>query len=365
MYEPYATKYGSLPNFSFMNSTEEALLKLRSGGQLDVCVANDVDTLKWHEAGVIVPISTDRLANWPDTFDSVRNLDTIRVGGQIHFIPAIIFSVSILYRTDLIDKVDSWSVLWDEKYKGRIALLDNAIDCIVPAAASLGINPFSMTDSEMQKVTEILRKQREVAKFYWSNPTDLEQSLASGEIAVAYGWGESFRRLVDQKVAIGYATPKEGKIMEFTGCLITKGARGDEQRIYDFIDSWISPQSGKFILEQFGMGSVNRKASYLANSDRLRQIGLESFEDDFKSAILYKAVSLDQQQKNTLIFEQVKAGGCNGIQPNAQQGCANRSLIMNRQRRDFLGYRVFPTGRSMARWGEACYLSRAKHRRRC
>ena len=46
---------------------------------------------------------------------------------------------SILYRTDLVDiEEESWGLLWDERYAGRLAMIDSLIHGVMVAAIYAG-----------------------------------------------------------------------------------------------------------------------------------------------------------------------------------------------------------------------------------
>jgi spermidine/putrescine transport system substrate-binding protein len=55
--------------------------------------------------------------------------------------------------------------------------------------------------------------------------------------------------------------PKEGIFMWFCGFLRVKGGPGDEQAIYNFTDSRLAPEGGKYLIEAYGYGHANRKTS--------------------------------------------------------------------------------------------------------
>ena len=44
----------------------------------------------------------------------------------------------------------------------------------------------------------------------------------------------------------------------------------DEQAAYDMIDAWIAPESGAWLIDNYGYGSTNSKAYDLVAADRPR-----------------------------------------------------------------------------------------------
>ena len=53
---------------------------------------------------------------------------------------------------------NSWDILWDPKYKGRIGVLAGAVDTIPLVAAHIGVNAYNMSDDEWEKVKVKLRE---------------------------------------------------------------------------------------------------------------------------------------------------------------------------------------------------------------
>ena len=67
---------------------------------------------------------------------------------------------SVTYRTDLVDFPDgeeSWSVLWDERYKDKVSMIGNEGDTWWCAAIYAGV-PFDEieTDESIEKVANLV-----------------------------------------------------------------------------------------------------------------------------------------------------------------------------------------------------------------
>ena len=92
---------------------------------------------------------------------------------------------SVTYRTDLFDldgQEESWGMLWDERYKGRMGVLASAADTWWCGAIYAGVDFKELaSDENFKKVAEIMRKQRPLIRVYTDDTTTLEQALASGE----------------------------------------------------------------------------------------------------------------------------------------------------------------------------------------
>ncbi|MGH6892132.1 MAG: ABC transporter substrate-binding protein, partial [Dongiaceae bacterium] len=127
----YEKKYGALPEFAIYGDAEEGLQKMRAGFVADVIHPCSGDIPRWREAGIIRPIDTGRLKNWPNLFPELKALPAANHDGKTYMVPWEWGLTSITYRTDLVELPkgeESWSILWDEKNKGRISIIDSAED---------------------------------------------------------------------------------------------------------------------------------------------------------------------------------------------------------------------------------------------
>jgi spermidine/putrescine transport system substrate-binding protein len=219
----------------------------------------------------------------------------------------------VLYRTDLVDPKyvaeESWGILFDEAYAGRLGVYDAVDGAVIVAALWAGVNdPFAMTDEEIEHVRGILNAQRPLLRFYWTDQTSVEQGLASGEIVAAYAWNASVVALKKQGVPVKYMNPKEGILTWVCGFMMLKDGPGDEQAAYDFIDAALAPDSGRYLIDEYGYGHSNRKSFDLVEPERLAELGISSPEALFKQGIFFQPIEPATREKYIAMFEEVKAG---------------------------------------------------------
>jgi len=124
-HQAYIDKYGTSPKFSAFGGTTEAMNKIRAGFKTDVTHPCADGVTQWNEAGIIAPIDTSSLKHWPDYFDTLKNIEYTKTpSGEDLFVPWDWGNSSILYRTDIVELKDgeeSWGILFDERYKGKLA----------------------------------------------------------------------------------------------------------------------------------------------------------------------------------------------------------------------------------------------------
>jgi spermidine/putrescine transport system substrate-binding protein len=312
-HKKFVDQYGASPEISIFADNDEGLAKIRGGFDPSLASPSNSEVPNWVRAGVIDPVAVDRLSNWADVFDELKaDPSTLGKNGERIFVPWMWGNTSITFRTDMAPEYvehPSWNILWDEKYKGKLALRDNWNGAAVPAGLVLGLkDPFNPTDAEIEKIGEKIRQQRPLAKLYWSSDTDAVQAMASGEAAAMYSFNTSFAALKKQGVPVGFMVPKEGLLTWCDGLVIIKNGKGTEKQKYDFLDAVLDPEAGKYNIETLSCGASNRKSFDLANKETVASLGLSDPQAVMKASLWYKPIAPDTRQKLIEVYNRVKGG---------------------------------------------------------
>jgi spermidine/putrescine-binding protein len=312
-YESYTEKYGGVPDFTFWGSEDEAFTKMRMGGFVpDIMAPCTYELVKWHDAGLLQPLDTAKLDHVGDMFPTLDNIEGSIINGQRHFMPMDWGNSTVVYRTDLVDpkynEEHSWEIMFDERYKNRLGYYDSAGAVIEIAALVMGYeNIFSLTDEQLLKVREKIIAQRNILRFYWSDNTEADQALASGEIVASYAWNASYVRLKADGIPVGMMVPKEGI---FTWCrsLVMHKESKDVEASYAAINAMTSPEAGAYEIANWGYGHANKKAFDLVSPEKLDELGLSTPESLLNGGIFFQALDSAIEEKYIRLFEEVKAG---------------------------------------------------------
>ncbi len=310
LHKPYIAKYGKSPTVTIFADDEEAYVKIKAGFRCDLVHPTSYAIGRYRDQGMLKPIDVARLSNWPDVMPEVANVKGFTTGDQRWIVPGGWGYNSVIYRSDLVKpKEDSWSLLWDERYGGHISNAVEMDGSVIPAAMVLGIpDPYDMNDEQLAQVKDHLAKQRGLLRFYWTDPAELEQAIAAGEVLVAYAWAASASTLKSKGVPITYMQPKEGVVVWIDGFIMLKDAPGKEQNAYDYIDAWLSPDTGEYMLGTYGYGHSNRKSFDRVSEERLKDIGISSPQDLLARGIFLREMDPALRQKYIQMYENVRAG---------------------------------------------------------
>jgi len=312
MHSAYLETYGGSPEFLFYADNDEAIEKVRAGYLPTLVQPTSYMIGRWRDAGLLSPIDTSRLSNYPEVFQQLKDINAMHHDGQVYGLPLAWGNSSVLFRKDLAPEyVDNptWEILWDPNYAGRLAQRDSMDAGVLEAALILGIeDPYNMSDADLERVREKLVEQRPLLRYYWNSQADIEQALASGEIVAAYAWNDAYASLKREGLDVGYMIPKEGILTWVdTTCLIKDGP-GDEVEAYDFMNSLISPETGVFLIEEYGYGSANAQSFPMANQDLLTELGIEDPDKVLALGEFFNEWNPEVREKANIMFEEVKAG---------------------------------------------------------
>jgi spermidine/putrescine transport system substrate-binding protein len=300
--------FDSTPNMPIFADEEEALTKLRAGFVADVAHPCSGRIRRWRDAGLLQPMDTSRLSHFNDIFPALKSINGADEDGKQWFAAVDWGNTSVLYRTDLVDvKEDSWTLLWDERYAGKLAMGEDVTDTAIIAALLAGVkDPYDMTDEELAKVKDLLVKQKPLLRFYWSDTTALEQAMATGEVVASSAWNSSVLALRKQGIPVAYMNPKEGILTWCCGLVLVKGAP-QVDKAHELIDAIISPEAGKYFITEFGYGHGNKKAFDMVDDETLAAVGLPRDPTTLLGSGVFSSDN-KRQDETTQMFEAVKAG---------------------------------------------------------
>jgi spermidine/putrescine transport system substrate-binding protein len=218
---------------------------------------------RWKKAGLLQPIDTARLKNWNKLSSTLRHLPGIDAGnGKVWFVPHYWGNTSLTIRTDLAPeyaKSQSWNILFDPKYKGRVSVLDGVDDTVPFIARMIGIDAYTMSDAQWARVENKLRELMGHLRFVSSDDTALAQGLASGELVAAMSWRTTFAALHREGKPVAYLEPKGGIFTYVCGLVMHKDP-SDEAKALALIDSSLSDGAAVYTIEHIGDEPANTRA---------------------------------------------------------------------------------------------------------
>ncbi len=142
-------------------------------------------------------------------------------------LPYFFGTVGILYNKDMVDeiKVDSWDILWDKEYSGKIIMADSVRDSFMVALKRLGYSLNTSEEDKLREAQKLLIEQKPMVYSYLVDEAQDEMIAENAAMAVVYSGEAGYALEYNDKLA--FSVPKEGSNM--------------------WIDSWFIPKSAKHI----------------------------------------------------------------------------------------------------------------------
>jgi spermidine/putrescine-binding protein len=291
-------------DFSFLTESAEVFSKLQSGFEADLVhpCSNFWELLVKND--MLQPIDTSKLKHWPGVSESLAKQGEF--DGKQYWVPWDWGFESVLVRKDLVEKVpESWADVWDEMYKGHIAINDSGEAAHIWASLALGLDPWNQTPEEYEQVRQKLLALAPNVLAYWTGQTDLDQMLASGDAWLGVGaWNASYVGLLGENYDVVYIDPKEGRTGYLCGFGIPKGSKNVELA-HAMIDAYLAPESMAYLANEYGYGVANQEALPLIKEDVIKLLSLDD-QAMLDRTIFYKFITDEQRQLWTNTWSEVK-----------------------------------------------------------
>lgn len=250
-------------NFS---SNSEVLAKMQAGGSgYDVIVPSDYMVEIMIQLDMLQPINFENIPNYENLDARFKNLP---------FDPNSRYSIPYQWGTTGIgintrfvkEEIKSWNVFWDEKYKGRMSILDDMRSGLVPALKILGYSVNTENESELEQARDLMIKQKEFVRTY-SSETYMDL-LKSGDIWIAMGWSGDIFQVTKENPDVVFIIPEEGSYVWIDNLVIPKGAP-NKFTAETFINYLLRPSVSAGISNYTGYSSPNSAAFPFIDEDLL------------------------------------------------------------------------------------------------
>jgi spermidine/putrescine transport system substrate-binding protein len=270
----YAKATGDTPKFVLYENDDSAYTKVVAGARYDVVHPCGYRYKDWVDLDVLQPWDTSLIPNFSDL--NAKLMPAGQFDGKQYFVPLDWGFIAPLVNTDHVDTSDeSFGVLFDEKYKGKIAWIDT-LNMMVVAGYYLGMeNPWDMTDEELAEVRDFLVSKKGLVRFYWNQSYDFWLAFKKEEVWAGYSWPDTVGYADAANMNYRYMQPKEGRISWVCGLGLFADIE-NYHHAHEYVDSWASTDAAEFLLAYYYYGHTNTKADLSVVSDGVRTaLGLD------------------------------------------------------------------------------------------
>lgn len=235
-------------NYTNFESNENMYSKLAGGVSYDVIVPSDYMIERLIDEDMLLEIDWNNVPNRSLIAEEYQNL--FFDPEQKYSLCYNVGTTALIYNTKLVEEEPtSWSVLWDEQYKGKVLMFNNSRDAFAIAQALLGQDFNSTNESDWNEAAELLAQQRDnVNPVYVMD--EVFNLMESGEYAFATYYAGDYVLMNENNPDLAYAFPEEGvNIFYDAFCIPTcaQNKRGAEAFINFMQEPQVALENAEYI----------------------------------------------------------------------------------------------------------------------
>ena len=208
----FEDEYGIEVVYEEYAAPEDMYAKATSGANdYDLICASDYIIEKMLQEDLLLPIDFANVPNFANIGDTYKEMSKSFDPELQYSVPHFWGTVGILYdRTKVSDEdVQSWSVLFDEKYADQIIMPNSERDAMLPALKVLGYDLNTTNTAELDEAANMLIEQKSLVQAYLLDEA-ARTKVSSGNAAMAVIYnGEAYLAFEENENVVD-VVPQEG-----------------------------------------------------------------------------------------------------------------------------------------------------------
>lgn len=245
-------------NYEMFETNEHMLAKIESGSSyFDLVFPSDYVIEEMISKDMLHKIDFTNIPNFQYIDDRFKNLEYDPENE--YSVPYFWGTLGILYNSEEITQtVDSWDILWDEKYSGQILMLDSMRDTIGVALKRKGYSLNSVDSKQLLEAREMLIEQKPLHNGYYVDET--MDMMINGDANIALNWSGAAMDIYWQGAEhIKYALPKEGSNL-WVDCMVIPKSSKLKKEAEMFINFMLDPDNAYQNTDYVGYSTPNKIA---------------------------------------------------------------------------------------------------------
>lgn len=241
-------------NYTTYASNEDMYAKLKSGAvRYDIVVPSDYMIELMIEEDMLEEIDFSNIPNYQYIAPEYRNL--FYDPDNRYSIPYTYGMVGIIYNTSMVEGTpDSWDLMWNEDYKGKILNFNNPRDAFGTAMYRLGIDVNTTEHSDWDAAFEALKAQKPLVQSYVMD--EIFNKMKGASAAIAPYYAGDFLTMYGDNEDLAFYYPKEGTNVFVDAICIPKGTQHKELA-EAYINFLLSEEPAVANAEYIGYASPN------------------------------------------------------------------------------------------------------------
>jgi spermidine/putrescine transport system substrate-binding protein len=205
----FEKKYGIKVTYDFFDTYETMTAKISTGNSgYDVTFATGVDVPGFLARNLVQPLDHALIPNLTNLGPEWQN--PAYDPGNKHSMPYMWWTTGFGYDTEKIpEDLTSWAALWDARWKGKMAMLDDYREAFAVALIRLGYSINTTSDAELDEALALLQEQQPLLRKYTADDIG---DLSSGDVWLCHAWGADVSQVSTELPSVKYVIPAEGGV---------------------------------------------------------------------------------------------------------------------------------------------------------
>lgn len=250
--------------YSEYATNEEMYAKVESGTvSYDILFPSDYMIEKLINNDLLAKLDFSKIPNYENIEDRFKGLayDT----SNEYSIPYMWGTMGIVYNTTMVNEpVDSWDILFDDKYKEQIFMYDSERDSIMVALKKLGYSMNTRDEKELEEAKNLLIEQAPLVLAYVGD--EGKGKMVNGEAALMLAWAGDAMVMMQENPDLAYAIPKEGSNFFVDAMVVPHNAQNLENA-YAYMNFLCRPDIAAKNAEYIGYSTPSNAARELLSDE--------------------------------------------------------------------------------------------------
>lgn len=226
-------------NYVTYESNEDMYPKIKNGGaSYDIIIPSDYMIERMIAEDMLMELDVSKLPNYRYISDEYKNM--YYDPDNKFSVPYNVGMVGLIYNKKMVEeKPVSWKALWDERYAGKILMIDNPRDAFAVAQKILGYSLNSTDEKELSDVAQLLVEQKPLLQGYVMD--EIFNKMESGEAAMVPYYVGDFVLMNQVNPDLDFVYPKEGVNIFVDAICIPKSTQNYEAAL-KYINFLLDPE---------------------------------------------------------------------------------------------------------------------------
>lgn len=224
----YLENYGKKVkvNYTTYASNEDMYAKLKSGAvRYDIIIPSDYMIELMIEEDMLEEINFSNIPNYQ--YIAKEYCGLFYDPENKYSVPYTYGMIGIIYNTSMVEGTpDSWNLMWDENYKGKILNFNNPRDAFGTAMYRLGIDVNTTAHADWDAAFEALKAQKPLVQSYVMD--EIFNKMKGASAAIAPYYAGDFLTMYGDNEDLAFYYPKEGTNVFVDAICIPKGTQHKE-----------------------------------------------------------------------------------------------------------------------------------------